>query len=61
MSVESFNEDTAYLTKANIVHPQSNRGTAGDPYVTAAEGNARNELSSRRGVTVTGGAIKKGR
>lgn len=59
MSVETFNPDCTYLTKTNIVHPQSNRGSAGDTQVAAAEAAARAELTTRHGVTVTGGAIKK--
>lgn len=52
MSVESFTAASAYLTKANIIHP----GSAAQK--TTAEGEARAELSARRGLTVTGGTIK---
>ncbi len=61
MSKETATPDTAYLTSPNIVHPESNRGTAGDAAVAAAEAAARVELGIRRGVTVTSGSIKKGR
>lgn len=53
MSVDTFTPATAYLTKPNIVHP----GSAAQ--VTAIEDAARVELSTRRGVSVTGGTIKR--
>lgn len=59
--VATYCPEAAYLTKDNIVHPQSNRGAAGDAHVAAAEATARIEMAQRRGVSsVTGGAIKKG-
>ena len=62
MDVETHCPEAAYLTKPNIVHPQSNRGTAGDAHVAAAEAIARAEIAQRHnGVAVTGGAIKKGK
>lgn len=61
MALENLSPETAYLTKPNIVHPESNRGTAGDTRVAADEAAARAALSGLHGVTVTGGAIKKGR
>lgn len=51
--------EAAYLTASNIVHPQSNRGSAGDPYVAADEVRARSDIQVRTGVTVSGGSIKK--
>lgn len=61
-TVDPATPDTAYLTKSNIVHPQSNRGAAGDIFVTEAEARARAEMATRNGgTTVTGGSIRKGR
>lgn len=62
MAVETKTPETAYLTKPNIVHPESNRaGTAGDTRIAADEAAARVELSGHYGVTATGGTIKKGK
>jgi hypothetical protein len=62
MAIENLTPETAYLTKPNIVHPESNRaGTAGDARVAADEVTARTALSNLHGVTVTGGSIKKGK
>lgn len=61
MPKEVATPDTAYLTSDNIVHPQSNRGTAGDAHVAAAEASARVEMSTRYGATVSAGSIKKGK
>lgn len=58
---ETVSPQAAYLTKDNIVHPQSNRGTAGDAAVAADEARARAELQARTGLTISGGNIKKGR
>lgn len=55
MPIETCSPDAAYLTKTNIVHP----GTAAQ--VTAAETKARADIAEKNnGVTVTGGAIKRG-
>jgi hypothetical protein len=52
----------AYFTSPNIIHPQSEKGTAaGETNVLAAEAAARVEIGGRLGATVTGGAIKRGR
>lgn len=53
----------AYLTQPNIIHPESERGSAdGELRVAAAEARARTELAGRLGVTsVTGGSIQRGR
>lgn len=55
--VHPASPDTAYLTKNNIVHPRSGDAAA---VVTDAEARARVELSTRLGVTVTGGSIQTG-
>ena len=62
MSVHSFSPEANYLSRNNIVHPASNLpGTQGDAVVAAAETAARAEASQRLGVTVSGGAIRKGK
>lgn len=62
MSVETFSPEANYLTRNNIVHPLSNLpGTQGDARIAAEEVAARAEASLRHGVTVTGGAIRKGK
>lgn len=53
--------EAAYLTSPNIVHPDSNRGTAGDARVAADETAARADIQNRTGTVVSGGSIKKGR
>lgn len=59
--LQSFTPQTAYMTKPNIVHPQSERGAAGESVVLADEAAARVTFNSRLGITVTGGAIQRGR
>lgn len=63
MSVDSTSADAAYLTKPNIIHPESEKGTAaGETRVAAAEARARADIGARHGgVAATGGAIKRGR
>lgn len=62
MAVENKTPETAYLTKPNIVHPESNRpGTAGDARIAADEAAARAALGALHGVTATGGSIQKGK
>jgi hypothetical protein len=55
--VERSSPEAAYLTKPNIVHPQSGNAAV----VAAAEAAGRADIALRKGgVAVTGGAIKKG-
>lgn len=54
MSLDTYTAEAAYLTKTNIVHP----GSAAQ--VTAAEAAARTEIAARKGLTVSGGSIKRG-
>jgi len=61
MSKETSTPEAAYLTSPNIIHPQSERGSAGESNVAAAEAVARADLAARTGVTITGGSIKRGR
>lgn len=60
--METYSPAANYLTRNNIVHPQSNLpGTQGDAHVTADEARARAEMADRHGVTATGGSIRKGK
>lgn len=60
--METFSPEVSYLTRDNIVHPLSNLpGTQGDARIAAEEVAARAEASARRGLTVTGGSIRKGK
>ena len=62
MSVDTFSPEANYLTRNNIVHPLSNLpGTQGDAAIAAAEAKARQDIADRKGVTATGGTIKKAR
>ena len=62
MAKEILSPETAYATSPNIVHPQSNRGSAGDAHVAAAESAARQRIiDAKPQLTVTAATIKKGR
>lgn len=62
MSIDTFSPEANYLTRNNIVHPLSNLpGTQGDARIAAEEAKARAEASTRTGLTVSGGSIKKGK
>lgn len=61
MSLPTYSPEANYLSRSNIVHPQSNRGAAGDGAVAVAEAKARQDIADRQGVTVSGGSIRKGR
>lgn len=66
-SSESKTPEANYITRVNIVHPESTHvppgalATQGDTKVTAAEAKGRQDLADATGVTVTGGSIKKGK
>jgi hypothetical protein len=71
-NTENPNRDTtdsvaAYLTPPgvapNIIHPQSERGSAGEPQVLAAETRARAALLARYGANgaYAGMTIRRGR
>lgn len=56
MSVETASAEAAYLTKPNILHPETRAAQ-----ITALEAKGRQDMADHRnGVTVTGGNIKKG-
>ena len=66
--VETVTAEATYLTKGNIVHPESTHvpsnaqlDAQGLNKVTAFEAKARADLATAKGVTVSGGAIKRGK
>ena len=62
MSVETSSPAANYLSRSNIVHPASNLpGSQGDAAVAADEAFARADLTLRKGFTVSGGSIRKGK
>jgi hypothetical protein len=67
MSVQNTSPEAMYLTKPNIVHPDSTYATGtplateGERRVLADEVRGRADIATRKGVTVTGGAIKRGK
>lgn len=61
MSIVNHTVEAAYATKPNVVHPDSERGAAGEPRVLAAEAKAAGDLANINRATVTVATIKRGR
>jgi hypothetical protein len=64
---QSHSPEAAYLTKPNVVHPESTHPagsaleTQGNTKITAAEAAGRQHMADRTGATISGGSIKKGK
>lgn len=57
---ETISAEAAYLTSPNIIHPQAERGAAGEPYVAGWQQQAKDLLRSRLN-KVASNRIRRGR
>lgn len=61
MSKINHTVEAAYATSKNIVHPESERGAAGESRVAAAEAKAASDITNITQSTVSVATIKRGR
>lgn len=65
--IETKSPEANYLTRPNIVHPESNHtppgplATQGETKVVAAEAKGRQDTADATKVTVSGGSIRRGK